>query len=119
MKSIEYNSIIHNKLFAEFFSVHKIQHVTICSKRYPALQAFNCKSEQNFKRGGLRRLADTGKIRTKVLPNLDAEDKRRVKSKIECENMMTHGYTYVEDGWASRAKKHMTASFICLPETPA
>lgn len=27
------------------------------------------------------------------------------------------GYTYVDDGWTSRAKKHMTAAFICRPGT--
>lgn len=32
---------------------------------------------------------------------------------------MTQGYTYVDDGWTSRAKKHLLVSLICRPGTPA
>lgn len=47
-----------------------------------------------------------------------AEAKSRICDELSKGPLTQLGYTYVDDGWTSRAKRHMTAAFICRPGTP-
>lgn len=111
--SPRYNGDMHARLIAEFVSVHKIPPSVLGSKEFRNLQDFYCNGPSVVDSNELQITAN--KITNAFLPFRAREAIARQKIDIVEGPLMSRGYTYMDDGWTSRAKRQITGVMIGRP----
>lgn len=101
------------RFIVEFVSVQKQPHDALTAPQFRAIQKVYCTFAQIFDESEL--LLARWKPKHRIMPERAAKEKRHICAELSKGPLTQLGYTYVDDGWTSRAKNHMRSALIFSP----